>query len=107
MPIEGNFAQYTVKAGDTLSTIAFNFKISMASIQLANQLGDSQVVQVGKSLKIPQTKMFPDENVLWIVVVVQPGDTLGAICQRYGTSLDDTVRVNQLSSASDIRAGQG
>jgi len=106
MPVEGNFAQYTVKAGDTLSTIAFNFKISMASIQLANQMGDSQVVQVGQSLKISQTKMFPDENVLWVVVVVQPGDTLGAICQRYGTSLDDTVRVNQLSSASNIRAGQ-
>jgi len=106
MPIAGNFAQYLVKAGDTLSTIAFNFKISMASIQLANQLGDSQIVRVGQSLKIPQTKMFPDENVLWILVAVEPGDTLGAICQRYGTSLDDTVRVNELGSASDIRAGQ-
>ena len=106
MPVEGNFARYTVKAGDTLSTIAFNFKISMAAIQLANQLGDSQVVQVGQALKIPQTKMFPDENILWVVVIVQPGDTLGAICQRYGTNLDDTVRVNQLGSASDIRAGQ-
>ena len=106
MPVSGDYAQYTVKAGDTLSTIAFNFKISMAAIQLANQLGDSQVVQVGQTLNIPQTKMFPDENVLWMVVVVQPGDTLSDICQRYGTSLEDTVRVNKLGSAGNIRAGQ-
>ncbi len=106
LPVVGDLAQYTVQAGDTLSTIAFKFNISMAAIQIANDLGESQVVRIGQTLKVPQSKSFPDENVLWVVVAVKAGETLGEICQRYGVRLDDAVRVNQLRDASDIRAGQ-
>ena len=106
LPVIGEFAQYEVKPGDTLSTIAFNANVSMASIQLANNLGESQVVKIGQALKIPQGKTFPDENVLWVIVVVKPGETLGGICQRNGVNLDDAVRVNKLRDASDIRSGQ-
>jgi uncharacterized protein YkwD len=106
MPIVGDLADYTVQAGDTLSTIAFKFNISMAAIQIANNLGESQVVRIGQTLKVPQSKTFPDENVLWVLVEVKPGETLGGICQRYGVRLDDAVRVNKLRNASDIRAGQ-
>ena len=106
LPIVGEFAQYEVKPGDSLSTIAFNANVSMASIQLANNLGESQIVKIGQTLKIPQSKAFPDENVLWVIVVVKPGETLGGICQRNGVRLDDAVRVNKLRDASDIRGGQ-
>ncbi|NJM41307.1 MAG: LysM peptidoglycan-binding domain-containing protein [Anaerolineae bacterium] len=106
LSIAGNLGEYTVQAGDTLSTIAFKFNISMAAIQIANNLGESQVVKIGQTLKVPQSKSFPDENVLWVLVEVKPGETLGGICQRYGVKLDDAVRVNNLRNASDIRAGQ-
>jgi uncharacterized protein YkwD len=106
VPVVGDLAEYTVQAGDTLSTIAFKFNISMAAIQIANNLGESQVVKIGQTLKVPQSKSFPDENVLWVLVEVKPGETLGGICQRYGVKLDDAVRVNNLRNASDIRAGQ-
>ena len=102
----GEFGEYTVQSGDTLSSIAFSFKVSMAAIQIANNLGESQIVKIGQALKIPQNKLSPDENVLWVVVAVKPGETLGGICQRYGVNLDDAVRVNKLRDASDIRAGQ-
>ncbi len=97
---------YVVREGDTLSSIAFSFNISIASIQLANNLGASQIIQVGQNLTIPGNKRFPDENIFWFVTVVDPGDTLTGISARYGVSVDDLMRVNQLSDASAIRIGQ-
>jgi lipoprotein-anchoring transpeptidase ErfK/SrfK len=39
-------------------------------------------------------------------IVVQPGDTLGAIAKRYGTTTAELVRANGLASADLILAGQ-
>lgn len=45
--------RYTVKRGDTLSTIANRYKISVSKIQSANGLRGS-VIRVGQNLKIPR-----------------------------------------------------
>jgi uncharacterized protein YkwD len=105
VPVVNGFRQYAVRPGDTLSTIAARFDVSMAAIQRANNFGESQVVRTEQTLKIPLGKTFSDENVYWIIVVVKAGETLSEICLRHGAGLDDAVRVNQLNNASDIRAG--
>jgi len=99
-------SEYVVKDGDTLSSIADKFGISMASIQLDNDMGESQVVQLGQKLKIPAGKQFPDENVYWFVTIIQPGDTLTGLSSRYGVSVNDLMRVNKLDNAANIRIGQ-
>ena len=103
---KSNTGDYVVREGDTLSSVAFAFNVSMASIQIANNLGSGQIIQVGQKLTIPSQKRFPDENVFWFVTVVDPGDTLTAISAKYGVSVEDLMRVNQLSDASAIRIGQ-
>jgi LysM repeat protein len=45
---------YVVQQGDTLSAIADRFGTSVAAIQAANGLGDSDVINIGQVLVIPQ-----------------------------------------------------
>ena len=97
---------YTVKAGDSLSSIAAAYHVSMAAIMLANNMGDSQVVKLGQVLHIPTARSWPDENVFWFVYIVQPGEALSSIAVRFHVKLDDLVRINQLTDASSIRVGQ-
>lgn len=99
-------SNYVVRAGDTLSSIAFAFNVSMASIQIINDMGGSQIVQLGQTIKIPSGKQFPDENVYWFVTVIDSGDTLTGLSSRYSVSVDDLIRVNRLDNTATIRIGQ-
>ena len=40
-----------------------------------------------------------------IVHVVQPGDTLAKLCARYGVSVDDLARINNIYNADHIEVG--
>jgi LysM repeat protein len=44
---------YTVKAGDTLSSIARRFGTTVRALQAANSISNANVVVIGKTLKIP------------------------------------------------------
>lgn len=54
-------ASYTVQATDTLSSIAFNYNVSMAAIREFNNL-PTDVVQLGQTLLIPLCSRAPDPN---------------------------------------------
>jgi LysM repeat protein len=94
-----------VQPGDTLSTIAVKFGTSIAGIQLANNLSDARVLRAGQRIKIPTSKIAPDENTFWFVHVVQPGETYGTIALSYGIQLNDLLRVNSITNAALVRAG--
>jgi LysM repeat protein len=108
-PTEQNIAtqgnEYVVQPGDTLSTIAVKFGTSIAGIQLANNLSDARVLRAGQRIKIPTSKIAPDENTFWFVHVVQPGETYGTIALSYGIQLNDLLRVNSITNAALVRAG--
>jgi len=98
--------QYTVQAGDTLLAIAYRHNVSMAAIQLANGMGESQIVRLGDTLTIPAEKMDPDESAFWMVHIVQAGQTLSGIGQLYGVSAGALARVNQIADVDAIHIGQ-
>jgi uncharacterized protein YkwD len=98
--------EYTVQAGDTLSSIAYAHKVSMAAIELLNDMDDSQVVRLGQVLRIPNGPTWPGENVFWFIYTVQSGEALSSIAAKFDVKIDDLVRINQLSDASAIRISQ-
>lgn len=98
--------QYTVKAGDTLIGLAQGYHTSIASIQIANGMGESQSLRAGQTLDIPTGSRFEGESPYWIVRVVQKGDTLGTIAQAFGLTQNDLARVNSISDPSLVRLGQ-
>lgn len=99
-------SEYVVQPGDTLSIIALKFNTSMAAIQLLNNIDDVRLVRSGRRLKIPTTKLAPDENTFWFVYVVQPSETFSDIALRFGVQLNDLLRVNNITNSALVRAGQ-
>jgi uncharacterized protein YkwD len=99
-------ADYTVSAGDTLLSIALEHKVSMAAIMLKNNLDDAAVIQLGQTLKIPNSLTWTGENVFWSVYIVQAGETLLEIAQQNEVNMDDLVRINRIADAAAIQIGQ-
>ncbi len=81
---------YTVKAGDSLGTIARDYDIDVGTILWANNLSERQYIRPGDKLKI-----LPVAGVL---IAVKSGDTLSAISKKYGGNIDDIIRFNQLEN---------
>ena len=50
---KGRMRTHRVKSGQTLSSIARRYKVSVSSLQAANNLGDSSDIRIGMRLKVP------------------------------------------------------
>lgn len=82
---------YTVKRGDSLSEIAEQFQVSSAELRRINQLS-GDVIQIGQVLKLPG-----GEPIQISEHIIQRGETLSEIAERYRVSLNSLRRVNNLS----------
>jgi len=69
--------EYIVKTGDTLSSIAQDWDVTVETIKWANNL-TSDLVRPGQTLDIP-----PSDGVL---VTVKKGDTLSSLAKKYSAS---------------------
>jgi uncharacterized protein YkwD len=95
-----------VEEGDTLLAIALAYGVPMAAIQLVNGMGSSTVVRVGEVLSIPPAAGFEEASPFWVVHVVEGGETLEAIGERYGLAAATLQSVNGLADADRISVGQ-
>jgi len=101
--------RYSVKAGDTLSSIARRHGISPDKLAKVNQISDPSRLIVGQTLiiqsssrKTPlQTVSGPKSN-----YVVKKGDTFYGIARRNGLSVNDLQKLNPGVTASHIARGQ-
>jgi murein DD-endopeptidase MepM/ murein hydrolase activator NlpD len=97
----------TVQPGDSLWSIARIHDITVADLQAANNLGETTTLDAGATLLIPG-HFSPDTHDVGAgatrEIVVQKGDTLTEIAQRYNTSVAALVSANNLSN-TDIQAG--
>ena len=102
---------YQVKVGDTCSSIAFNFGVSVQSIALLNNLSIScNTINPGQTLLIPQptptptplptATLAPQEATLAACktneYTVQEGDTLTTIAQKFSVAKDVIKEYNGL-----------
>ncbi len=103
---------HKVKKGDTLSSIARQYGVSVKKILSANKISKKSMV-VGKMLKIPSENLkYSSEkdkkNVQHKKVsthVVKNGDSLWNIARRYGISPKEIHVMNKLSS-TNLHVGQ-
>ncbi len=94
--------RYTVKAGDTLSTIAKRYHTSTHAIQVANRLA-STTIKRGQTLQI-QSHLTIKDNIAYYTV--RAGDTLSQIAKRYHLSTQQLMADNKLTDAHTLRTGQ-
>lgn len=89
---------YAVQGGDTLSTIASQFGISLNTLLWANNLTVRSVLKPGSELTILPTSGVKHE--------VGSGDTVASIAEKYDADEEEIIKFNRLASAEDIVIGE-
>lgn len=90
--------EYTVKTGDTISSIAQYFGITANTILWENGLTAKSYIKPGNVLKI-----LPTSGVTYKVA---RGDNLASIANKHGVSADEIMKMNNLANANQVRIGQ-
>ena len=104
--------QYTVQRGDTLSEIANDFEVSVQQIRDWNDL-DGDFIREGQELVLRperssrrRSRSRSRSRGNQIVYVVERGDTLARIADRYDVEVSDLVSWNRGIDPDMIRIGQ-
>lgn len=121
---------YKIRKGDTLSTIARKYRTNIAYIRELNELSSKAKLKVGRRILVPDRTPLKDRNEPKKVAarktrevpvsqvtggeirdkgskfyVVQSGDSLYTIAQRYNTSVNELKKLNNLRKGRLIRVG--
>lgn len=96
---------YTVKNGDTLGAIAKRHGVDIGRIKRMQPVAitNKNLIMTGDILAIPANNPKPLEDILYMV---KAGDTLGAIAKRYGVTVADIQRRNNIANPNKIFTGQ-
>lgn len=106
----GKTSIYTVRKGETLSSIAAKTKVSLSDIINENNLSSSKLM-VGQKLRIPATNSndFVSSNTKSnstksFKYKIRHGDTISEIAEKFGVTINDIKKWNNLRS-NNLQAG--
>jgi LysM repeat protein len=100
---------YTVKSGDYLTKIAKTCEVTYDALLKANpEIKDPNKIFVGQVIRIKASASLPGVPVTGTQeYVVVKGDTLFKIATRYGTTVENMLKLNpEIKDASKIYVGQ-
>ena len=100
---------YRIRKGDNLSQIAARYDTSVQSLMALNNITDPNSLQVGQVLIIVPCETAIDTPVVSgkeTTHVVQKGENLFRIAQKYGTTVAAIAQRNGIVNPSLIRVGQ-
>jgi len=112
--------RYTVREGDTVTSIAARFGTNAEHLQQLNSLGNANKLAVDSELRVPSAVTALPEQVrlaaarvdsrlpggVRAVHVVRSGDTLSGIARKHGMSIATLARINNIRTTSILRIGQ-
>ena len=100
---------YTIKSGDTLWDIAVNNGTTVDALMKDNNLsshliypGDKLNYSSGSSSSVEKLAQAKNDGYYTISL----GDTLGTVADKFGTSVDNLVEINNLSNPHLVYVGQ-
>ena len=113
IPIDVNpgtedYSTYIVKNGDTLYSISKMFNMSVSEIKSLNNL-NSDSLYIGQVLRIVNNSADTNfeglscygdnfKEIEYVLYKVVSGDNLYSISRRFGVSVDDLIKINNLNS---------
>ena len=113
LPLPGLAAEVTVQPGETLSQIADRLGISMTRLMKLNGITNPDHVESGSKLTVPNSVSSSGQakgsstssTAKTTKVTVKDGETLSEIADRHGMSVNELVRLNDLSNADHVETG--
>ncbi len=104
-------ANYQVKPGDSLWSIARHHGVAMASLVKVNRIGPREVLRVGQRLSIPGaaarvTPVARRDVVRKVSYGVRRGDSLSAIADKFNVAVRDLAHWNKLDTSDYLHPGQ-
>ena len=103
------YTEYKVQKGDTLSSIAKKYGVTVDEILKVNpEITNPNLIYVGQIIKIPvpsatSTSAVKEEKVYH---TVQRGETLSGIAKKYGTNYMKLATLNKIVNPNRIYVGQ-
>lgn len=104
-PPPATFSTYTVKAGDTMYSIAKRYNTTVSKIASANNIVNVNLLRIGQVLKIPGTSSTPPPATA-VRYTVKAGDTLYGIAVRHKTTVAKIAAANKITNVNVLRIGQ-
>lgn len=102
----GTTLTYMVKPGDSLATISRAYHTTTNSLVTSNCISNPALLYVGQELTITQEADSSSQPTYRTVYRVKPGENLFRIAVRYGLTVNDLLRANNLTLPQVIFPGQ-
>jgi membrane-bound lytic murein transglycosylase D len=96
---------HAVVAGDTLASVAEEYRVSAADLAAANQLDVGDSIAGVEALAVP-VPPAAEPSALARLYTVRRGDTLVTIADRFGVSLSQLRRWNAIPTGIRVAAGR-
>ncbi|HEX3265338.1 MAG TPA: M23 family metallopeptidase [Candidatus Limnocylindrales bacterium] len=90
----GMLRHYKVKDGDTITSIANHFGVSMMTVAWANKVTSTDPLKAGRDLIIPPVN--------GLVITVKAGDTLDSVAAANKITVEDIIATNDLQDPNLI-----
>lgn len=101
---EGGVIVHVVQAGETLSSIAARYGVSVTAVVEANGLANPDQISIGQRLRIPIATATPAPQPR-LRYTVQPGDTWERLAQRFRIAKSLLLQINQPGSSKQPTPG--
>ena len=95
------YTLYTVRRGDTLWGISRKFDTSINSIVALNGIENPNLIYAGEVFKIPSA-----HSEQAVIYTVKRGDTLWGISRKFGTTVENLVKLNSVKNPNLIYVGE-
>ena len=103
---------YTVQPGDSLADIAALYSTTEEELLRLNDLPEPSLLYTGQTIVVPLLSAPAPEPPVAAsppaanVHVVEEGETLSTIAERYGTTVDELLSLNDVPDPNNVLVGQ-
>ncbi len=104
---KSTLSNYTVKSGDTLWKLAEMYNTSAEKIIGLNNIKAPYYLYIGQKLRLPvNNSSSPVENKNYIYYTIKAGDILWNIANKYQTTVQNLVKLNNIKDSFDLYVGR-
>ncbi|WP_162261197.1 LysM peptidoglycan-binding domain-containing protein [Liquorilactobacillus aquaticus] len=101
---------YTVKSGDTLSSIARTYSTTVSTLASLNDISNTNYIYVGQKLRVSNSTSSSSSTTSSTTsngsYTVKSGDTLSSIARTYSTTVSTLASLNDISNTNYLYVGQ-